>query len=248
MSPVVLREEVLSHLWRRYPQHCLILTDPGARRAIDVGIERAARHGFRGAPEVRSFVSLMIFLGSHFDEDPQLPWAAEHLRQSVRASRTNALGGLLGEAAERMESIVGRRGEYYRRALAWSGARSFEEIAATHDDSDAGLRGFLRQLHRRKYDALGDDAVEELIRGARGAAQHHGLTTPPALVVYLGLMFLLGSAIDRDPFHPWAAEALATRAASDPTSRAQELHTRALETLRRYTRLDELMHARASKG
>jgi hypothetical protein len=243
-----LREEVLSSLWKLYPQHCVILTDPRTRPAIDVGIARAARHGFRESMHVRPFVSLMIFLGSHFDEDPQLAWAAESLRTTARASRGAAIGDLLGETSRRMEPLVGGRGEYYRRALAWSGARSFDTIAADHDDTDAGLHHFLRQLHRRKYDALGDDAVNRLLLAARSAAQRHGLTTPPGLVVYLGLIFLLGSGLDQDPFHPWAGDALAPSTASDPTHKARELHTTARETLRRFTRLDELMRADASKG
>ncbi|WP_437969270.1 hypothetical protein WMF04_08215 [Sorangium sp. So ce260] len=243
-----LREDVLSYLWRRYPQHCVVLTDPRSRRAIDVGIARAARHGFRDAAEVRPFVGLMVFLGSHFDEDPQLPWAGEHLRRSARASRADAMTGLLAETVRRMQPIVGQRGEYYRRALAWSDARGFETIAASHDDSDDGLRGFLRQLYRRKYDALGDDSVEQLIQGARSAARQHGLTAGSAVIVYLGLMFLLGSGFDRDPFHPWASEALATEAAPRPQPQGWELHERAIETLRRYTRLDRLMQARASGG
>ena len=243
-----LREEVLSSLWKLYPQHCVILTDPRSRPAIDVGIARAARHGFRESTHVRPFVSLMIFLGSHFDEDPQLAWAAESLRKAARASRGSAIGDLLGETSRRMAPLVGGRGEYYRRALAWSGAQSFDAIAANHDDTDAGLHHFLRLLHRRKYDAIGDDAVNRLLVAARTAARRHGLTTPPGLVVYLGLIFLLGSGLDQDPFHPWAGEVLAARAAADPTDRARMLHTRALETLRRFTRLDELMRADASKG
>lgn len=243
-----LREDVLSHLWKFYPQHGVVLTDPRSRSAIDFGIARAARHGFREAAHVRPFVSLMVFLGSHFDEDPQLSWAGESLKKSARASRAGAMGDLLGETTQRMQPIVGGSGEYYRRALAWSGAQSFETIAATHDDSDAGLHDFLRKLYRRKYDALGDDSVERLILATRSAAQRHALTTPPGLVVYLGLVFLLGSGLDRDPFHPWAGEELTTPTASDPTLKARALHTRAIETLRRFTRLDELMRANASKG
>jgi hypothetical protein len=242
-----LREGVLSHLWKRYPQHCVILTDPRSRRAIDVGIARAARHGFRNAAEVRPYVSLMVFLGSHFDEDPQLPWAAESLSESAGASRTNAMTGLLRETSQRMQPIVGRSGEYYRRALAWAEARSFETIAATYDDSDEGLRTFLRQLHGRKCDALGGDGVSQLIERARSAARQHDLVTPPAVVVYLALMFLLGSAFDRDPFHPWASATLATQEVSGPAPQGWELHARAIEILRRFTRIDRLMHAQESR-
>lgn len=246
-----LREDVLSRLWKVYPQHCVVLTDAGSRRAIDAGIARAARHGFRRAAEVRPFVSLMIFLGSHFDEDPQLPWAQGALRRRAAATRANAMADLLGEASRQMKPIVGAQGEYYRRALAWTLGRGFDELAATYDDSDEGLRGFLRAVHRRKLDALdasGDERAMTLIRDARRGAERHGLTTPPGVVVYLGLMFLLGSSFDEDPFHPWAGEVLTLSTASDATSRARDLHARAMEILRRYTRLDGLMHAQASKG
>lgn len=243
-----LREDVLSHLWKRYPQHCVVLTDPRSRRAIDVGIARAGLHGFREAADVRPFVSLMVFLGSYFDEDPQLQWAGESLRRSAGESRASAMAGLLGETTERMEPIVGSSGEYYRRALAWAETRRFDSIAATYDESDDGLRALLGQLHRRKYDTLSDHSVEQLIRTARSSALQYGLLMPPGTVVYLALMFLLGSAFDRDPFHPWAGETLGIGAVSGPASLPWALHNKAIENLRRHTRLDQLMRAHESRG
>jgi len=241
-----LREDVLRQLWKLYPQHCVVMTDPRSRLAIDVGIGRAARHGFREAAHVRPFLGLMVFLGSHFDEDPQLAWARESLQRSASASRGSAMGDLLGETTRRMQPIIGRRGGHYRRALARSRALGFETLAAIHDDSDSTLHGVLRQLYRRKYERLGDAVIEPLLLATRSAAQHHGLTTPPGLVVYLVLVFLLGSGIDRDPFHPWVGETLMTP--TDPTTKARALHRRAIETLRRFTRLDELMRANAPRG
>jgi hypothetical protein len=243
-----LRDQVLSYLWRRDPQHCVVLTDPLSRRAIDVGVARAARHGFRDLAEVRSFVGLMVFLGGQFDEDPQLPWAADHLHATAGASRAEAMAGLVGETVLRMEAIVGRSGEYYRRALAWSSARSFAELTADHDDSDAGLRRLLSHMHLRKYNALDDDAIAQLIDTARATVQRHVLTAPATMVVYLGLAFLLGSGLDRDPFHPWAGEALAAEAAGHAEPQGALLHARAIDTLRRYTRLDGLMRAQAQGG
>jgi hypothetical protein len=241
------REDVLEHLWRRFPAHCVVMTDPRSRQAIDVAIARAARHRFHTAAEVRSFSTLMLFLGSHFDEDRQLPWVGESLRRSAGRPRRDALTELLAETSKRMEPVVGRRGEYYRRALAWSSARSFDELAA-YGSGDEGLRGLLRQLHRRKHDALGDVGVGQLIHDAHASAEHHGLVTMPGLVVVLALMFLLGSAFDRDPFHPWAGEALAASRGADPTERARDLHTRALEILGRFTRLDGLTRTPEAKG
>lgn len=103
-------------------------------------------------------------------------------------------------------------------------------------------------MHLRKYNALDDDTVAQLIDHARAAARRYGLTTAPAVAVYLGLAFLLGGGFDRDPFHPWAGGALAAEAAGHAAPPGSRLHDRAIDTLRRYTRLDGLMRAQASGG
>src|SRR5947209_12294941 len=226
---VKLRENVLSHLWKRYPQHCVIQTDPRSRRAIDVGIDRAATHGFHAPAQVRAFVTLMLMLGSHFDEDPQLPWAGDYLHRRKNASRAEVMAGLLAEAKERLEPVIGRNGEYYRRSLAWIEARSFDTLVMTYDDTDDGLRTLLRRLHGRKYQVIGEDSVATLIRAARISARKNGLITRPGVVVYLTLMFLLGSAIYRDPFHPWLNATLAAEAERHPSDLARELHTKGID-------------------
>ena len=66
------------------------------------------------------------------------------------------------------------------------------------------------------------------------------MKTPPGTAVYLGLMFLLGTAIDRDPFHPWVAEKLRALATEDPSGRARALHSESVEYLGRFTRLSDL--------
>ena len=245
---VKLRENVLNHLWKRYPQHCVILTDPRTRRAIDVGIDRAASHGFHAAAQVRAFVALMVMLGSHFDEDPQLPWAGEHLRRGENASRAEVMAGLLAETKERLEPVIGRNGEYYRRSLAWVEARSFDLLVMTYDDTDDGLRTLLRRLHGRKYEVLGEETVATLIGEARTSARENGLTTRAGVIVYLTLMFLLGSAVARDPFHPWVNATLAAEAERHPADLARRLHSNGIDILRRYTFLRHLMHSNEMKG
>lgn len=238
----MIRDDLLEDLWATYPQHCVVLTDPKTRRAIDAGIERAARHGFVDADEVRSYIRLMVFMGSHFDEDPQLAWAGEQLRRTANASRSQAMDALLAEVLSRMEPIIGPDGGYYRRALAWVQARSFETLVTTYGESDEALHTLLRRLHGRKYEALGDESVDQLIARARVAAADHGLTTSQGLVVYLALMFLLGSGIDRDPFHPWVNATLAAQVDLHPNELARLLHARSIVILRRYTRLRQLMY------
>jgi hypothetical protein len=236
-----VREAALAHLWQYFPHHCVIMTDPRSRLAINVALLRAERHGFRDPAEVSLFVGLMVFLGGHFDEDFQLPWAGALLQQTAGLSRREAMAQLLKRTTERMEPVVGRRGGYYRRALARLSSTSFEALAAAYDDSDPGLRAFLGDLHRRKLETLSEESVDHLLGMARSSARYYGLTTPAGTLLYLALMFLLGSFIDRDPFHPWAGEILRRLEPADPDLRSHALYTEAMDHLRRFTRLDRLM-------
>ena len=233
-----LHDEVHEHLWTLFPSHCLVLTDPLCRRAIDLSITRAGHHGFVRATEVRPFATMMLMLGSHFDEDPMLAWAGYHLRSNARIPRRQAMIDLLATMSQTLEPLVGEHGEYYQRALAWIGARSFDALVGTYGQDDESLQTFTRHLYRRKHDALGPAGVAQAVYWAHAMARHHGLTTPSGSVVMLGLMFLLGSSIDRDPFHPWVQQSLAASAGLDPDSRARQLHAHAQQTLARYTRLD----------
>lgn len=235
-----LRDEVMRALWRDYPQHCVVLTDPGLRRAVDAGIARAARHGFARAAEVGEYVGLMIFLGGSFDDDPQLPWAAAWLRASRQLPRPEAITGLLEEAVLQMERVVGRRGAHYRRALRWASERSFAELTAGNDASDDALRALLHAMHRRKCEALDDATLLQLFDEARNRAGAAGRSTPSGVIVYAALMFLLGIGFDRDPFHPWASDAIARVDAVDDRTGAL-LHAAAVATLQRYTRIDLAM-------
>lgn len=234
-----LRESVLEHLWQRYPQHCLILTDPQTRHAIDVGVVRAARHGFRDVSLVRPYIGLMTLLGSHFDEDPQLPWAQESLRRSVGAVRRTAMHELLQEVTQTMTPIIGANGEYYQRALAWLGSRSIEMLS-DYGETHEGLIVFLRHLHRRKQETLSRDTMDRLIRRASTAASARGSSSAASTVVHLGMMFMLGFGIDQDPFHPWVAKTTRESGTTDPAATTHDLHAAAMDFLRRTIALNAL--------
>ncbi|MGH1341101.1 MAG: hypothetical protein ACRBN8_06090 [Nannocystales bacterium] len=240
------REAVLEDLWVHFPQHCLVLTDPGARAAVDIGIARAQRHGFHAQADVSAFVSLMVLLGVHFDEDPQLPWAGASLRKHNAANRRDAMAALLATSAARMEPMIGPDGALYRRALAWVLHHDFDEIAA-HSEDDPGLHQLLGLMFRPKYELLGEPAVQQLIEHGRSLTHAHGLTTNAGVGVWVMLMFLLGRGFDQDPFHPWASRAVQRRTAENPTDHAGRLHASGLLAIRRYARLTRVQRNSADE-
>ena len=50
-------------------------------------------------------------------------------------------------------------------------------------------------------------------------------------MIYVRLMFMLGSHVDRDPLHPWAAAILQVDSAADPVSKARRLDEAAMERI-----------------
>ena len=70
---------LLEHLEEFFPKHCEILGEEQARKAIRLGIERAKQYDLVSERDLHLYVGLMFMLGSYFDQDPQLPWAAKIL-------------------------------------------------------------------------------------------------------------------------------------------------------------------------
>lgn len=238
-ATVRLQEDLLAHLWEKFPLHCVVLADAQTRRAIELGIERAARHGFRATGDVCSYVNLMMFLGSHFDRDPQLPWISAALRDTSAMTRSAAMDRLYDITIQELTNTVGAGGEHYRRALIWARTKTFETLAQDYGaDGHAGVRRWLRDLHRKKYDSLSERVLGRVTQLAEYFATQYALATPAGTIICAGLMFLLGSAIDRDPFHPSLGMTLRDSSLTDPMAKAQRLHRQAILQLERYMALE----------
>jgi hypothetical protein len=235
-----LRDDLLHHLWTKFPLHCVTLGEAQARVCVEHIIDRGQVHGFTSIATLRGYANLMLFLGSDFDDDPQLPWAAVQLRRSQSLARPQALAELLSLAGSELTRIAGARGEHYRRALLWVRSKRFDQLCASYgQDGELGLRASLRATWSQKYDVMGDAGITQLVADARLRAGIHGLLTDESLLVYSNLMLLLGSAFESDPFHPWAALALA-EASQDPRNPAGQLHAAAVRELERFLILDRL--------
>lgn len=235
-----LREGLLHHLWTKFPLHCVTLGEARARACVEHVIARGDVHGFTTLDTLRGYASLMLFLGSGFDEDPQIPWAAAELQRSKSRPRPQALGELLSLVGIELSKIAGGQGEHYRRALLWVRSKRFDQLCASYgQDGERGLRAWLRAIWAQKVDVLGDDAITELLADARARVGVHGLFTHETILVYSGLMLLLGSAFEHDPFHPWVEPALA-EARQDPVNAANHLHAAAVRELERFLILDRL--------
>jgi hypothetical protein len=74
-------DNMVEHIKEFFPENYDALGETVVRKVIEYGVERAEAHGFETEPDVNMYIDLMFLLGSHFDTDPQLPWAAEILQE-----------------------------------------------------------------------------------------------------------------------------------------------------------------------
>jgi hypothetical protein len=214
-------DKLTSHLGTYFPAERRVLGPMQMRTVCEVGLVRANAHGLLAAGDACRYVTLMFFLGSHFDRDPQLPWAADALA-SKRGTPGARMDRLYAVATAHIAQISGSGGELYTRALLRARRLPFEALAARID-------GILRHILPEKYEAIGSGGREALLALARAKATAAAFTTPEGQALNAILMFLLGAHYLDDPLHPWAAEALAPNLTGD--RRARHLYESARATL-----------------
>ncbi len=226
-SLLELEERVLLQVIEAYPIHHRILGVSPLRAAVHLGFERAGVHGFRFDRSLRTYVDLMFMVGSGFDDDPQLPWAAAALAD--RASKDEATRAELLFAAARayLMRVAGHANDHLLGALARARALPLP-AGPTVEEATPPL---LQDLMPTKYEELGPAGVSRLLQRGRAAAARYGITGTRGVTLYVVLMFILGAGFDQEPLAPWASTILNDKAIRDEHARADQLHAAALTNL-----------------
>ncbi len=108
-----------------------------------------------------------------------------------------------------------------------------EQVAVLRDDVRArfeeAIAGHLREYFPGHCAAIGPAAVAATVHCGVERAAKYDLRTRREVVLWTALMFLLGSAFDRDVQYPWVLPTLA--APGDGFTRVQRLYDRAMHHL-----------------
>lgn len=215
---------VYEHLQKFFPEHCQNLKADQVRKVIRLGLARAEHYQLVSERDVYLYVSLMFLLGSYFDEDPQLPWVADLLKEQTPETANIRMVPVYDQAMTLLDSIVGPENEYLRQTLGMLQQSQVFESLPEAPSFGHRLLLLLQALAPQKYQVLGDNILRDLVRHGYGAAKQHGLTTERGAMIYLSLAFLLGAGFDHDPLYPWAAEVLADSELTDPAKKGEALY------------------------
>jgi hypothetical protein len=221
--------ELANHFFRYYPNECLRVGRDQVLKLVRSGIGRAFAHGYSKQREAGLYINLMMMLGSGFDRDPQIPWAARQLNDGAIGDSFERIQHVFQSAVKYLEDCFGpKNGEMVRtlvrlRDSSLSSAPQSEGLQLRAD-----LRDLLKFLAPRKFAVDGEDAVRELIEESFHRAIDYGMADSCGVSVFACLMFLLGARFDSDPMYPWAGEILRVRAARNEDTRAAALHAAAM--------------------
>lgn len=220
-------DEMAEHLSDFAPKFCEVRGEKCMRRAIRLGIGRAAKYGFTNKGPSRFYIELMVSLGSEFDTDPQYPWAREILRnqeldhQAVRADR------LFNEVNRYMDYAAGPQFQHTLEALRKVKSVDPDCSHLFGKDFQSRLLSWLAVVFPQKYSYVGESNLRLLIARCLEVGSAFGVTSETGLTSIAGLMFGVGHGVSEDFLYPWVASTLGDLRVKDPNVRAVRLYRKA---------------------
>lgn len=232
-----VQELLLARGQRLFPVDAALIGTDALSELAEHAMRRARKHGLEMTFDVFSYFDLMFALGSHFDVDPFLPWAASAL--SLAGEGSERLHLLREDALVWIEAATGEDGRPAVKAMVRARDLTMDDlaqlrigtvgtftaplpdpdlVAADHVDrvqpaptvgeTLERLRAFLTDVHPEKSRAIGIEAIEHGVSDALRRAELADLPSPLGQHLYVLLSYMLGSGFARDPLFPWAARAL----------------------------------------
>lgn len=235
-------DRTYAHLQKYFPGHCMLLGEEAMRRVIQHGWMKAKSYDITAECCVRSYIEFMCLLGSGFDTDPLLPWAAEILNdktwdQVARGDR------LYDRARIYIQHLIPDYRDSSGKPVT---ARFVGELRQLKHESDEPLATttiptFSHELAERlenvfpaKSRYVGEKRVRDHIGAAIEAAKDYGITGPRGVTLFTTLMFVLGREFDKDMLLPWASATLNDDTITEQKKRVDKLYVEGVGALRRW--------------
>lgn len=236
-------DRMVNHLREFTPRHFRILQETDIRRVVRYGMERAQSHNLTSERSVRLYIEMMFMLGSHFDTDPQAPWAAEILSDRDITDEVARVDRLNDKAWDYVEHILLDYRSIEGTADQSRLIRELRRIRQVRDEVllPPAIPEFYRntltrlgEIFPNKYEYVGELNLRRLIQRGIMSAQSHRITTERGVVTFIAMMFVLGSGFDSDPLAPWASAILRDLSITSESERVNRLYAGAISTLRQW--------------
>jgi len=232
---------MLERMRTYFPRHEQCLSETQLLDFVRLALNRAERHVLTTERSVALYLDLMCVLGSEFDTDPQIPWAAEILADRTFPAQSDRI------------DLLHSRGWEYATKISMDYDNDFESgrqscLVATlyeirrqssEDLTPERARGLVSEILRRikelfplRCKVIGDECMALLMRSAVSSAIGYGIRSARGISLFAALMLVAGAGFDRDPQLPWASRILSDPAIDSPSDRVNRLYLEAIKSLR----------------
>lgn len=207
------RQRLLAHVAEFFPVHYHVAGRQQLLKLIDLGQGRAEARNMRSERDIYLWVSLMLYLGSDFDTDPQFPAIQEAL--AGNAPPPERLDRAYDIATAFLNAAAGPDGQNAAAA-----APRFQRAAYELDRLvQRPLRDALSWIYPQRFAALSAEQVEAIGRLGQRLALDYSFERQRGSLLCSILAFLLGHGFVSDPQFPWAEQTLSKLTAGDPLRR-----------------------------
>jgi len=194
-----LENRLLAHIEAHFPVHWRLIDRKALLQVIQIGKANARRYSLSTQREIGLFVGLMLYFGSAFDTDYQLPWIAQ-LSDADAPDPFSRLANAHEAATAYLYRVAGPSGSNMRGAIE-------RFISQANDDRDLVAR--LEWLYPEKMLELSGAMRAALLSQAASLARQFNLDDR-GVWVFAALSLLLGHRFYDDPQHCWVGDVLNT--------------------------------------
>jgi hypothetical protein len=220
--------EMVKHIQKFAPQQSEIIGEPGVRKVVKLGMERAGQYYFTNRGPICSYLELMVMFGSDFDTDPQYPWLAEILNdtengttfQMAREVRLN------DKTMKYFDTIYGPGQIYAKDIFQRVTQKRFKDFPTSEDTFALDVIRGLNYINPQKCLYVGEPVLYTLIQRAEEVAVEHAISFHERVALFVDLMFAFGHGCFNDNLYPWIAETLSDPTIADPYITIQNLHSK----------------------
>jgi hypothetical protein len=220
-------DEMVAHLAGFSPPLFNAIEEEQLRLVIRFGIDRAQGYGITFRGPIRLYLELMLLFGSHFDTDPQYPWAAEILGDQSLGPQMHRADLLYQRTRDYRQGVGGPNDEYTLNALRNIAALARQPLPFSADNLVPGMLQAMSQVYPEKSGYIGEARLNVLIKAGLGAARTHGFSSVRAAALPVVLMFAFGHGCFNDLLYPWIANTVQDQSITDPEARAKRLEKKA---------------------
>ncbi len=146
---------LVAHFFEHFAPHCNWLGNSRVTEVVRLGVAKAKAYGHESERQVCLFISVMFMLGTHFDEDPQLPWVARTLR-AEGWEPLRRVEALYQDTMYFIDDVAGENNEHLVRALVRF--RKLDREAGLQlrgDQIEPGITKVLASVYPEKVAVLG---------------------------------------------------------------------------------------------